>query len=145
MVSEEDELPVHLKSVHSLLNMAPFRQISQSATPEQVAGDPHLYTAYGVGDRRQSRLEIRCALSAWHSLSYRYLLNVVFNGTHGTELVLVYSMQLVKVAGHHMQPLIRAILEGTCTFIQDYHPQEFTPPPKNAPVIMSIAYTWRQN
>jgi len=144
MASEEDEPPARFLGVHSLLNMATFRQISQSATPEQMAGDPHLYTAYGVSDRRQSYLEIRRVLGTWHALPYRYLLDVVFNGTYGTELVLMYSTQLVKVAGRHMQPLIRAILEGTCTFIQGYHPNEFTPPSPDAPVIASIEYVGRQ-
>jgi len=144
MAPEDDDSFARLKIVHPLLNAATYRQISQSATADRIAGDPSFYTAYGTGDRCQERLELRRVLGTWHSLPYRYLLNIVFNGAYGTELVLVYSTQLVKVAGRNMQPLIRAILEGTCTFIQDYHPQEFTPPPKDAPVIASMEYIGRQ-
>jgi hypothetical protein len=120
------------------ISPAAFRQISQSATSDQMAGDPHHYAAYGSGNRSQERLEIRQVLGAWHAPSYRYLMDVVFNGRYGTEIVLTYSFLLVEIRGRNLQPVISAILEGTCTFIQDYHPNEFTPPAEDEPVIESL-------
>lgn len=125
-----------------------FRQISQSATSDQMAGDPHFYAAYGVGDRSQERLEIRRVLgtllpdgsrdAAWHAPSYRYLVDVIYDGEYGTELVLAFSFLLVKIKGRNLQALNLAILDGTCSFIQEYHENEFSPPAKDAPVIVSI-------
>lgn len=144
MASEGDNPLTRFRIVDTQINTAAFRQISQSATADRIAGDPSFYAAYGTGDRRQERLELRRVLGTWHSLPYRYLLNVVFNGNYATELVLLYSTQLVQIAGRNMQPIIRAILEGTCTFLQDYHPNEFTPPSPDAPVIASIEYVGRK-
>jgi hypothetical protein len=62
-----------------------FRQISQSATPDQMSGDPHFYNAYSTGDRGQERLQIRRVLGSWHSPSYRYLMDVVQDGNQGEE------------------------------------------------------------
>ena len=115
-----------------------FSQISQSATSDQMAGDPHFYNAHSTGDRSQERLQIRRVLGAWHSPSYRYLMDVVQDGSQGEELVLVYSFMLVKIAGRNMQSIAAAIFEGTCIFIQDYHEKEFTPPAATTPVITKI-------
>ena len=75
-----------------------------------------------------------------HAPSYRYLMDVSFNGQYGTELVLVYSFLMVKIKGRNLQPVVAAILENSCHFIQDYHPNEFLPPPPNAPFIETIEF-----
>lgn len=72
-------------------------------------------------------------------------MDVSFNGEFGTELVLIYSFLVVKIKGKNMQALTRSILEGNCTFIQDYHENEFIPPAKDKPVIESIEIVVREN
>ncbi|WP_052888113.1 hypothetical protein [Thermogemmatispora carboxidivorans] len=116
------------------ISPAAFRQISQSATSDQMAGDPHHYAAYGPGDRSQERLQIRPKKGPWHSPSYRYLIDIVYD-PQGKELVLVYSALLVKIAGRNLQSLYEALFEGTCAFVQEYHPTRFTPPGRDEPII----------
>ena len=104
----------------------------------QAAASLKPYEAYKVKDKGAERLEIRRVLGESHAPSYRYLMDVSFNGDYGTELVLIYSFLMVKIKGRQMQPLIRAILEGTCAFIQDFHPKEFLQPQPGAAIIESI-------
>src|SRR6266702_2998207 len=104
----------------------------------QAATNLKPYEAFRVKDRGAERLEIRRVLGESHAPSYRYLMDVSFNGDFGTELILIYSFLMVKIKGKQMQPLLRSILEGTCAFIQDFHPQEFSPPEPGAAIIESI-------
>src|SRR5258708_75574 len=83
-----------------------FQQISQSATADQMAGDPLFYAAFGISDRNQERLQIRQVLGAWHAPGYRYLMDVVYSAQQGTELALAYSFMLVKVTGRHLEPIV---------------------------------------
>lgn len=115
-----------------------FQKISQSASPDQMAGDPHHYAAFGQGGRNQVRLEIRRLLGEWHAPSYRYLMDIVFDGRYGTEIVLVFSFLLVKIRGKNLQPVMAVIAEETCAYIQDYDAREFSPPAPDAPVITKI-------
>jgi hypothetical protein len=77
-------------------------------------------------------------LGETHAPSYRYLMDVAFNGQYGTEIALIYSFLMVKIKGRNLQPVIAAILENSCNFIQDYHPGEFSQVPQDAPYIESI-------
>lgn len=132
------------QNVSGVFSPSTFQRISQSATADQMAGDPLHYAAYGITDRNQERLEIRRVLGAWHAPGYRYLMDVVYNAHQGSELVLTYSFMAVTIAGRNMQPIMAAILEGTCAFIQDYHEQEFTPPDKDTPIITKIELLLRR-
>ncbi|GHO66546.1 hypothetical protein KSC_054380 [Ktedonobacter sp. SOSP1-52] len=123
---------------------SPFKQISTTATPDQMAGDPHHYSAYGLGERSQERLEIRSLLAPWHAPSYHYLLDIVFNGNFGTETILTFSFLVVKIEGKNLQAVNVAIREGVCTYIQDYDKREFTPPAEGEPVITKIEAVMRK-
>lgn len=112
----------------------------QAVSPQQAATGLKLYKAFEIRERASERLEIRRVLGETHAPSYRYLLDVSFNGQYGTELLLAYSFLIVKIRGQNLQPVIRAILEGKCDVIQDYHPNEFAPPQENEPVIASIEF-----
>lgn len=81
-------------------------------------------------------------LGETHAPSYRYLMDIAFNGQYGTEIVLVYSFLMVKIRGRNLQPVIYAILESRCDFIQDFDAREFVKPtdPKQ-PVIENIEIT----
>jgi len=96
------------------------------------------YEAYRVKDGGAERLEIRRVLGESHAPGYRYLMDVSFNGDFGTELVLIYSFFMVKIKGQQMQSLIRAIRDGTCVFIQDFHEKEFSQPEPGAAIIETI-------
>ncbi|SMF97899.1 hypothetical protein SAMN02949497_4775 [Methylomagnum ishizawai] len=120
--------------------LAKFRKsptVKPEATlPESKAGLPD-YQAFDAKDKIK-RLEIRRVMGAFHTPAYAYLLNVIFDGYHGTELVLVYSFMLVKVKGRNLHPITLAVQEGKCAFIQDYDPRAFAEPAPDAPFIESI-------
>lgn len=126
------------RTIAGPIRPAVFRRISKSATSDRMAGDPYHYVAYGQAHRSLPRLEIRRVLGAWHALSYRQLVDIVFNGIFGTEIVLGFSTTIVTIAGKNLQPITAALLEETCTFIQDYHQHEFTRPAPDEPIITSI-------
>jgi hypothetical protein len=113
----------------------------KEAPPPQAApatGKPP-YEAYKAQDRKPERLEIRRVLGEGHAPSYRYLMDIAFNGSFGTEIVLIYSFMVVKIRGKNLQPVIYALLESRCDFIQDYHPDEFMPwRDMDAPLIETI-------
>jgi hypothetical protein len=67
-------------------------------------------------------------------------MDVAFNGEYGTELALVYSFLMVKIKGRNLQPVIAAILDNRCEFIQDFDAREFLPPDPAAPLIESIEF-----
>ncbi len=79
-------------------------------------------------------------LGETHAPSYRYLMDVAFNGESGTEIVLLYSFLTVKITGRSLQPVVAAILENSCIFIQDFHPNEFLQAPQDAPFIEAIEF-----
>lgn len=116
----------------------------QTVSPQQATGQATTglkpYKAFEIRERAAERLEIRRVLGETHAPSYRYLMDVSFNGQYGTELLLVYSFLIVKIKGKNLQPVIYAILEGRCHCIQDFHPNEFASPQANEPVIESIAF-----
>jgi len=131
--------------------LAAFRRQPQTASfnPQTVSSQPPAqqaapglkpYKAFDTRERAPERLEIRRVLGETHAPSYRYLMDVAFNGEFGTELLLVYSFLLVKIKGRNLYPIIRALLEGRCAFLQDFHPNEFAPPQGNEPVIESITF-----
>ena len=97
------------------------------------------YEAFRTKERTD-RLEIRRVLGETRAPSYRYLMDIGFNGEFGTELVLYFSFLIVKIAGKNMQPLIRAIIDGNCAVLQDFHPKEFIAPAEDAPIITSVEY-----
>jgi len=125
-------------------NRQPQPPPAQQFAPQAATGQKP-YEAYRVKERGAERLEIRRVLGASHAPGYRYLMDVSFNGDFGTELVLIYSFLMVKIKGKQMQPLIHAILEGTCAFIQDFHSNEFSPPQPGAAIIESIEIVGREN
>ena len=126
------------RKIAGQIHPAAFRQISRSATSDQVSGDPHHYDAFVPGERGQEILDIRPVMGIWQSPSYRYLMNTLFNSVSGTEMVLVFSFMIVKIQGRNLAAMRQAILAHTCEFLQEYHPNEFSPPDKDAPVITKI-------
>jgi hypothetical protein len=101
------------------------------------------YHAFSLMEKsdKTTRLQIRCAMGLTHSATYSSLLDVCYDGFHGTELVLNYSFMQVKIKGKHLQALTMAIEKHECAYIQDYHPQFFLPAKSNDAVIELIEIT----
>jgi len=126
--------------------LARFRHIQKNATSDDPLGldVSGKYVAFEVGDRSQERLQIRRVLNITHSPSYRYLMDIMSN-PGGTQIILVYSFLMVKIKGSNLQPLTKALEDGVCTFIQDYHANEYLAPDPKDPFIESIEVKVRQD
>jgi hypothetical protein len=91
-------------------------------------------------------LKIKRANKPTHAPGYGYLLDIIYDGNHGTNFVLVYTILGVKVSGKNLQPVIMALLAGTADFIQEYD-RNLWPTPLDAqtPVIESIEVVVQDN
>jgi hypothetical protein len=111
---------------------------------EREGTDPdsgkEIYKAYKSPGRKVERLEIRRVLGDWCAPSYRYLLDVRFNGWFGTEIALIFTFYRVNIIGKNLDPVIYAIEDGRCEFIQDYHVNEFAPLEPGQTVIERIEF-----
>ena len=116
------------------------RQMNMAHPPDDPKGklDPRRYRAYGIDKQRQKRLSILPVAGNTHMPSYDALMPVVPDDDSETRIELVYSHMRVKIMGRNLQGLIAAIRERTCSFIQEYHPNQFSPPDADMPVITRI-------
>jgi hypothetical protein len=108
-----------------------------AAEPTQETGGLLSYVAFEAKDKIK-RLEIRRVMGAYRTPAYAYLLDIVFDGLHGTELVLLYSFMMIKIKGENLHPVTLAIQKGNCDFIQDFDPRAFAGPAPDAPRIDHI-------
>lgn len=115
--------------------LAKFRKPAADFTPPN---DGDGYVAFAAKDRVE-RLKIKRANNATHAPGYNYLLNIIYDGNHGTSIALVYTILGVKVTGKNLQPVIMALLAGTADYIQEFDRSQWPKPtdPK-APIIESI-------
>ena len=103
------------------------------------------YVAFAAKDRVE-RLKIKRANKPTHAPGYGYLLDIIYDGNHGTNFVLVYTMLGVKVSGRNLQPVILALLAGTADFIQEYDRSQWPKPADaQAPLIESIEVVVQDN
>lgn len=63
-----------------------------------------------------------------HSPGYNLLLDVVYDGQHGTQFILVYTVLLVLVQGKNLQKVVFAIESGMADFIQAFDPERWQKP-----------------
>lgn len=98
------------------------------------------YQAFALYDKTEktTRLQIRRVGGLTHSSSYNCLLDVCYDGFHGTELILVFSFMQVKIKGKNLQSLITAIEKHECAYLQAYDKLLFNPPKANEAIIESI-------
>jgi hypothetical protein len=109
--------------------LAPFRKTPQSlasgsATPPK--GDEG-YVAFGTKDK-VARLRIRRTMAPTRSPGYAYLLDVVYDGSYGTNFVLIYTFLMVLVRGRNLQQLVFALEGGMADFIQEFDPDRWEKP-----------------
>lgn len=123
----------------------PFEKLkTKPAAPanDKKTGEREEYAAFKVtNNRRQARIEIRQCLAAFHTPSYFHLLDIIPDGYHGTELVLVFTFLVVEIKGRNLRPVYDAIKTGHCEYIQDFHPEAFLEPTPQEPVIEWIKVT----
>lgn len=98
------------------------------------------YEAYDTISKTFPYMEIRCLLQPSQSVQSRFLMAVVFSADFDETFTLIYSFMAVEVRGRNLREIRRAIQNGRCEFIQEYHANEFLPPGKDAPVIESIQF-----
>ena len=89
--------------------------------------DPEAYVAFSTKDK-VSRLRIRRAMAPTRSPGYPYLLDVVYDGSYGTNFVLVFTFLMVLVRGKNLQSLVFALENGMADFIQEFDPDRWAKP-----------------
>jgi len=85
------------------------------------------YVAFATKDK-VSRLRIRRAMAPTRSPGYAYLLDVVYDGSYGTNFVLVYTFLMVLVRGKNLQSLVFALESGMADYIQEFDPDKWAKP-----------------
>jgi hypothetical protein len=121
--------------------LAQYRKKPMGAVAEQTPPPkgPADYVAFDAKDRVE-RLKIRLANSQTRSPRYGDLLDITYDGTYGTNFVLIYSfMIVVLVEGKNLQAIITALEMGTADFIQEFDADKWQKPKdETAPFIESI-------
>ena len=96
------------------------------------------YVAFDAKDK-VNRLRIRPANGSTRSPGYHYLLDVAYDGDHGTNVVLSYTFLMVLITGHNLQSVVFALETSTADFIQEFDPVRWAKPTdKTAPFIEKI-------
>lgn len=70
----------------------------------------------------------------------RFFMAAVFSSDYDDAFTLIYSFMAVEVKGRNLDEVRKAIQQGRCEFIQEYHENEFMKPRKGEPVIESIRF-----
>lgn len=125
--------------------LARFKLIQQHATPDDPPGfdAKKRYLAFDTGDRSQERLKIKSVKAETHSPGYRYLMDIMYNGNEGTQIGLIFSFFTIKITGTNLLPLVEALTDGTCIFIQEFDERKFPPPSQNDTIIDAIEVVMR--
>ena len=96
------------------------------------------YAAFDAKDK-VNRLRIRLATGSTRAPGYAYLLDVSYDGDHGTNIVLSYTFLMVLVTGKNLQSVVFALETSTADFIQEFDPTRWAKPTdKTAPFIETI-------
>jgi len=93
-------------------------------TPPQVGAE---YIAYGTKDKVR-RLRIRPATASTHSPGYNLLLDISYDGDHGTNIMLVFTVMMVMVQGKNLQKLVFALENDMAEYIQEFDPDKWARP-----------------
>lgn len=108
--------------------LAQFRKVPVSSKGGVVPPvEVDEYVAFGTKDKVR-RLRIRSASALTHSPGYNLLLDVVSDGHHGTNCILVYTVLLVMVQGKNLQKMVFAIENGMADYIQEFDPDRWQKP-----------------
>ncbi len=64
----------------------------------------------------------------------------IFSSDYDDAFTLIYSFMAVEVKGKNLREVRRAIQNGRCEFIQEFHEEEFQKPSKDVPIIEAIKF-----
>jgi len=118
--------------------LAAYRRVPLASATTPPPAEPEQYMAFGSKDRVH-RLRIRSLAAPVNAPGYNILLNVIYDGQHGTHFLLVYSVLMVRVQGRNLQKVIYAIENEKADFIQEFDPERWPQPADAiAPFIESI-------
>lgn len=116
---------------------------SSEQTPPPLGGGDYL--AFDSKDKVE-RLKIRRANAPTRTPGYHYLLDVVYDGSYGTNFVLVYTFMMVCVRGRNLQAVVASLEMGTADFIQEFDSERWQKPKdERAPFIASIEVLVQEN
>ena len=119
--------------------LAKYRTKAASAPVSFASPDgPEIYSAFATKDRVE-RLKIKSANQPTRAPGYNNLLEVIYDGSIGTNFVLSFSWLMVLVRGKNLQPVIMALLASTADYIQEFDPDVWEKPTDaKKPIIESI-------
>lgn len=106
----------------------------------QTALAKKTYEAFDKRGRPSPYLEIRCVLQPSQAPQARYLMDVVYSADFDDGFTLLYSFMAVEIRGANLKDVRRAIQNGQCEFIQEWHENEFVHPSQAEPVITSVKF-----
>lgn len=107
--------------------------------------DTDAYVAFDAKDKALC-LTIFGANDPARSPQYPFLLDVVYDSSHFTNFVLVYTYLMVLVRGRNLEPVITALKMKTADFIQEFDSQRWEKPKDaKAPLIESIEVVVQQS
>lgn len=98
------------------------------------------YQAFATAGKPVPYMEILYVMQPSQAPQSRFLMATVFSTDCDTSFTLIYSYMAVEVKGHNLKEVRRAIQNGRCEFIQEWHDNEFIRPSKDAPVIESVRF-----
>jgi len=120
--------------------LSQFRRKPSPTSTANGASAKRTYEAHDKTGKPSPYMEICCVTQASQSLQSRFFMAAVFSADFDNAITLIYSFMAVEVRGRNLAPVRQAIQTDRCEFIQEFHPNEFTAPGKNEPVIESIRF-----
>lgn len=116
-------------------------RVAPTSSPALVVNRPGErvpYEAFGTKDK-VIRLDVRCADGVAHAVPYHYLVNVSYNRKSYAEVFLTVSGLTIMIKGKGLRPIVDALKQHSCEFIQEFDGEAFlTPGDINAPLVESI-------
>jgi hypothetical protein len=98
------------------------------------------YEAFVTAGKPVPYMEILCVTQPSQSPQSRFLMAAVFRTDFDEAFTVIYSYMAVEIKGQNLREVRRAIQNGRCEFIQEFHENEFVKPSKGEPVIESIKF-----
>ncbi|HEU5375750.1 MAG TPA: hypothetical protein VFV38_09945 [Ktedonobacteraceae bacterium] len=113
---------------------------TKANAPVNTTAGKRAYEAFDKTGKPSPYTEIRCVTQPSQSPQSRFFMAAVFSNDFDDAFTLIYSFMAVEVRGKNLKEIRRAIQNGRCEFIQEYHENEFSMPAKGEPVIEAIRF-----
>jgi len=120
--------------------LSQFRKDQPSVNTISKSSGKRPYEAFDKTGKPSPYTEIRCVTQSSQSPQSRFFMAAVFSSDFDSAFTLIYSFLAVEVRGQHLAEIRRAIQQGHCEFIQEFHENEFLPLRPGQPVIESIRF-----